>query len=545
MTTPFRPARAHYQKLAGGRLRKQVTDPLTGRRVSIAADSPLELAARVGRIAQIRRDLRSGVRTPADVRRASASAIYGELTVLDVWRDWIEPKEQTGPTWVGAMHSLWNNRFAELGPLRHFELTEGRMVKWWAAQLAHGIAETTAKNAFDALCAAFRLAVRSSKLDALPWGPWRPRAPRRREREACRSFAELRALLQACTRRDEVLWTSGRFADLTYRVGAIFYLGLRQGEAAGLGWDRLQIDEPPLFAVIDWQACADWRRRHPEWLRPMDPPKTRRSRTLDLSSTPSAVEVFRAARGQLQARGWYRPDGPVFPGPHGEWRERPKTIAPDVLRACVRDAGLPNPERWVTHSLRHSFATLELVAHEGDTKSVQQRTGHSSAAMLEHYLHAAGRGLTPSRLPQLEAGDIRGPASVVTLDPVDAAQVEMISQVEGRARLAAMTHRQARRQKALELAQKRAERAAHRPATPFGELARQAVAQGIDRPVELARLCDEAYSRAYQTATRKWPGDTDKARAAGRRARRAKLAAFARCMMLAKAEVKPCDNPTT
>jgi integrase len=542
VTIDFRPKRAHYQKLDGGRLRKQVTDPLTGRRVSISADNPLELAARVGRVAQIRRDLRSGIRTPAEVRRATSSAIYGELTVLDIWRDWIEPKEQTGPTWVGGMQSVWNNRFAELAPLRHFELTEGRMVKWWAAQLAHGIAPITAKNAFDALCAAFRLAVRSGKLDALPWGPWRPRAPRRREREACRSFGELRALLQACTRRDELSWSQGRFADLAYRAAAIFYLGLRQGEAAGLGWDRLQIDEPPLFAVVDWQACRLWRRRHPEWLRPMDPPKSRRTRTLDLSSTMSAVEALRAAREQLRARGWYRPDGPVFPGAHGEWREGAQSIAPAILRACVRDAGLPNPERWVTHSLRHSFATLELVAHEGDTKSVQQRTGHSSAAMLVHYLHAAGRGLTPSRLPALEAGDIRTPAAVVTLDPVDAAQVAMISDVESAARAAAIVHRHARQSKAAELARRRAEKAARRPATPFGELARQAVAAGIDRPVELARLCDEAYSRAYQAAARKFPGDPDKARAAGRRARRAKLAAWARCLTIAKTEVKPCDT---
>jgi hypothetical protein len=70
-------------------------------------------------------------------------------------------------------------------------------------------------------------------------------------------------------------------------------------------------------------------------------------------------------------------------------------IDPRLLRRLVAAAGLPDPERWVTHSLRHSFVTLELSAvlrTTGDVKGVQERARHRSRDSLDVYVHRVQRG---------------------------------------------------------------------------------------------------------------------------------------------------------
>jgi hypothetical protein len=135
------------------------------------------------------------------------------------------------------------------------------------------------------------------------------------------------------------------------------------------------------------------------------------------------VFALRAWREMSQGLGWYRPEGPVWPSEVGDsaghWRKGGVVLPPRIVRRLVVSAGLPNPERWVTHSTRHSTVTLEAVAGGSDLRSVAGRVG-MTIDMLETYLHQAGRGLASSRLPSLTGAQptpTAGPSTVVVLAP--------------------------------------------------------------------------------------------------------------------------------
>jgi integrase len=536
--------RAFYQTTAAGKLRKQVTDPLTGRRVSITADNEIDLAHRTHKLSELRRDLRSGIRTHDEVRAASSTTIWGVPTVEAIWQDWIRPKYAEKRSWTPKVECAYRRMIeAPLGRLKWFELTESKMIAWWAHLLSEAMSPQTIGWAYDLLASSMNLSVRSGKIPNLPWGHWRPKRQKASSREACRSILEFDKIAQAAARHDEKKWSRGQFSDLCYRVTVMFYAGMRNGEGAGLGWDSVQIDcDRGKVLVIHWTAGGSWRVRHPEWARPMDPTKTRQIRTLGLDGCATIAEALGKARDQLRARGWYRPDGPVFPGPRGAWRAGPSTIDPSLLRSLVIEAGLPNPEKWVTHSLRHSFATIQLVEHSGDIRTVMALTGHATTTQLEGYLHQIGRGLPASRIPELPAGSMPSARAVVSsgvIDPIDAAGLAGLAEVQKKSEAAAQSFKAHRRARAEKKNRERSERFAGRPLVNLTDLARRTVAEDVEPP-EVTHAFDQAYSRAYQKKLRAL-GAADEAarelaRLAGKRARRAKQGAYARVLNIVKKE---------
>jgi integrase len=252
----------------------------------------------------------------------------------------------------------------------------------------------------------------------LPWRIkggkyWKPRrAPDPlREPPACGTVAEAELLIHAALEEDRARRSGAhgvayarRLCDLGPRCTIALFLGLRNGELAGLGWDDLVLDGDRPQARICHQAIDQWRKHHPTWKRPLTPPKGKRERRLLLH--PTAVVAFVHQRELLEERRWYRADGPVFPGHEGNafagtWRNNANGIRPDHMKRLAKTAGLPFPEEWVTHSLRHSLATVESTSG-ADLRSIQKRTGHGSLRVLEGYIHArTGRALAPSAIPQL------------------------------------------------------------------------------------------------------------------------------------------------
>jgi hypothetical protein len=77
-----------------------------------------------------------------------------------------------------------------------------------------------------------------------------------------------------------------------------------------------------------------------------------------------------------------------------------RVLIPEKMKQFAREAGFPRPELWTVHSLRHSFASLE-VKSSGDLKRTQERTGHASVRQLEGYLHATGGFLGDTAIPEL------------------------------------------------------------------------------------------------------------------------------------------------
>jgi len=391
-------------------IRSQPRDPVTGQRRSIYAESEVELGARLHRLGEIRRDVRYGL-DPNEASRAMRPALGTVLTVSEVWQRYSSSKKpraqrKANKTWRCYIEPYLGGRRAwELSPdvMAHWVLDLGRT----RGRTGHGLAPATVWLCYDYLQAAYNRLV-PRELPGLPWGSWRPELPRGDDarvsrREYATSLEELRALVLAARGRDQRRWDGGKFSDLTSRVVVLLLTGLRQAELCGLAWDMVDVDGPPYLLHVWAQAPRGWRQDWPGYDRPPQIPKGRRRRRQVMH--PDVIAALRAQREQLQARGWHHAEGPVFPGRAGQWRTNGEALKPELVRELAREAGLPNPHLWTTHSTRHTFATLEVAASLGDFKATQERTGHSSIAQLQTYYHAAtGRGMPSSQIPEIGAG---------------------------------------------------------------------------------------------------------------------------------------------
>jgi len=408
------------------RIRSQPRDPVTGERRSFYASSEAERDARLLRLDEVRRDFRYGM-DPAEAARAARPALGRVLTVDEAYQRYAAAKK---PRAAQKALVTWESYIAPyLAGRRVWELSPDVMARWvldlgkTRGRSGHGLAPATIWLCYDTLAATCnRLVPRD--LAGLPWGRWRPDLPKGEDaqvsrREYATTIEQLCALVLAARERDLAAWTRGHFADLTARVVVLLLTGLRQAEGAGLAWDNVTIDAPVPILYVWSQAPQGWRASYPGHDRPPAIPKGRKRRKQ--AAHPNVVSALLAQREQLQARGWYRPDGPVFPGRDGAWRCSGKTIKPATMRELATAAGLPNPHLWVTHSTRHTFATLEILTSLGDFRATQARTGHASIEQLETYYHAAtGRGMPHSQIPelsrQLTEPAINSPGREVTID---------------------------------------------------------------------------------------------------------------------------------
>lgn len=388
------------------RYRSRPTNPATGHRISLEASTLKELRERVNRVREVRDELKWGGITRKQAAERLRPAITGsDMTVDAIWRRYL-PTVPEGSRRIVEGH--WKNRLQSLGPLAIDELTREVMTNWERKLQERGYASTTIHGAYDHLASAVRLAVDGGVIDGIPWGDvprsqggtgYRPAAPKSKERGCAGTVDQVMSLVMVAREADVRAATRCRYSGLAARVLFMILTGLRQAEACAVAWSSVEIDRAPYLLRVDRQAKAQWHKRKGATDAPNQPTKTRVSRTQVLHE--NVVLALRAHRAELQRRGWYRLDGPIFPGDAGEWRTSGKLIKPERVRELVALAGIGAAEKWVTHSFRHSFSTLEVVASGGDLRATQARTGHASLKQLEGYLHAAGGHLGRSALPVL------------------------------------------------------------------------------------------------------------------------------------------------
>ena len=385
---------------AGGSWLLRVPHPLrAGGRIRLCGVTRHEVEGRAARLAAVGVDLRLGVLAPAQawaaVERLTGRA--ATVTVLALWAPYVQSLR---PSWARKARGVWKQRLCEFGPLSPWELTAARLTGWQACEVAAGCSAKTVTNAFACLRAAFRRDPAFAGA-GLPWGLWQPGRVPAAEREACRDVSEVLRLIEAAAQIDRAhALAIGEVRDLPARVAVLALCGLRQGEAAALGWDAVELDAAAPFIRIFRATVAGW-----SGVRPDDLPKGRRGRVQLLH--PDAVIALRAQAAALARLGWLRVDGPVFPAAGGGWRPSACVVRSDLFRRVVALAGLPNVPAWCTHSLRHTFASLEAAAAfaaGGDLAGAMARTGHARAATLTGYLHASGRGLAPSGIGRLSGG---------------------------------------------------------------------------------------------------------------------------------------------
>jgi integrase len=151
-----------------------------------------------------------------------------------------------------------------------------------------------------------------------------------------------------------------------YRLALVqVVMGMRIGEVAALGWDRVDFEA----GTIKVDRTMDWQAREPA-----DAPKTESSRRV-LPMPPIVAETLKSARRSAPMSTM------VFRNRAGA------LVAYEAIRVAYNrafeDAGL----KWTaTHVLRHTHGTLGL--REGRAEAVQANLGHSSRDQTETYAKA-------------------------------------------------------------------------------------------------------------------------------------------------------------
>ena len=507
------------------KLRAQPRNPVRPETRLSVTGRPAEVAAKLGAIAEVREALKMGTIGQREASLRLSRAFRGPATWAEACSAYLATCR---PAWARKAASIWENRLAlAFAKLRIWEADDQALRAWERAELGRGMSPKTQKCSWELLKTIGRRAVAAGMCEAVPWIEYRPApVPRGLRREACTSLAELQALVLAARARDVRARAGGAAGDLALRILIVALCGLRQGEAAGLAWDAVELDTEPPIMRIDFAARDQWASHAPTATRPPDPPKDGR-RVLALH--PSAARALRAHREDMQRRGSWRPAGPVFPrSAGGGWRSHAEVIDPSTFRAVVAAAGLPRVEKWAPHSLRHTFATLEL-ASGGDQRSTMDRTGHSSVAMLQHYLHAAGRGLPASAIPLLGPSTLDAVGAGETRPPPPGADIlaELVDGAAEAARARDDDRAEGRRVRALARRRRHGGRGRLPVVLELAELAREWVTAGggARRPVAITAHAERHYRRAYLEAQRAG-GSVDDARAAGGGARRAFLASW-------------------
>lgn len=396
-----------YQRTSTGMLRSQPRHPVTGKRVTITAETQAEMEQKLTRFRVTRSDMTMGL-TQNEAEARLAPALGVRMTVDEAW----EKYERGLSRSIEKGRWAWRKRLAPWFSGKNIiQLTGDLLRAWEADHIRAGFAMATIGLAYDMLAAAINLQV-PAVVPCLPWGKWRPARESKDElytpkRPALWDMASFEALAAAAARDDEEAWRKGRYSVYCLTTMLLVLTGLRQGEAAGLGWDHVSIDDPSNDVLfVEFQAGPNWFKRWGD--RPLDPPKdgARRQRL-----HPVVKKLLLNQRAQLQVRGWYRADGPVLPAPGGKWLRGGEVVKPSRVKRWAAAAGLRDPEKWCAHSMRHSFVMLELEANQGDLISVMERSGHSDLRIIRGYMHAKGLGMAAAKVDlQLARGEAMMPA---------------------------------------------------------------------------------------------------------------------------------------
>ena len=177
-----------------------------------------------------------------------------------------------------------------------------------------------------------------------------------------------------------MVWTpehTGAFLDTAAgdRLYALYHLiahrGLRRGEACGLHWTDLDLDNAAL--TVTWQIVQHG------WATELKAPKTEGSERLIAldAGTVTALRAHRHRQKQerLAAGSMWSDTGLVFTRTDGT-ALHPASVT-DLFHTLTATAELP-PVRL--HDLRHGAATLALAAGT-DLKIVQEMLGHSTITL--------------------------------------------------------------------------------------------------------------------------------------------------------------------
>ncbi|MEM9291006.1 MAG: tyrosine recombinase XerC [Acidobacteriota bacterium] len=219
------------------------------------------------------------------------------------------------------------------------------------------LAATSQGRALSAVRSLFRWACREGHLEVDPSAGVRgPKLPSKLPREL--RPAEIEALLMPPAEPTDLDLRDQALLELLYATG------LRVGEAHGLDWPDLQLEDRVLRVI---------GKGRKERMVPYGKPAQR------------ALEQWRDAWGKIRQRhksAAADQRSPVFLNARGG-RLTARSIR-RVLDKRVESAALTTGAH--PHMLRHSFAT-HLLASGADLRTIQELLGHSSLSTTQRYTH--------------------------------------------------------------------------------------------------------------------------------------------------------------
>jgi len=317
-------------------------------------------------------------------RDAGRAAEAGRSPTLEEWlRHWLDniaARRVRASTLEGYRSKIEHRIIPGLGQHRlvRLERQPEHIEAFYVALERDGLSSATVLQVHRILSRALKVAAQRGKIGRNPCEL--VDAPSL-QREEVRPLTEddARAILNAAkTERNAARWS------------VALALGTRQGEALGLSWQCVNLDDGTLR--ITWAL-----QRHRGRGLVLVPPKSRAGRRT-MALPPQLVEALRAHRtAQLEERmragSEWRGSGLVFPDtgepvelvfaqpngrpidPHRDWTEWKALLR----RASVRDARL--------HDARHTAATL-LLTQGVDVRVAMAILGHSSSQLTrDTYQH--------------------------------------------------------------------------------------------------------------------------------------------------------------
>jgi integrase len=299
------------------------------------------------------------------------------MTVAKWWARW-EP----GRPWAAssrATHRIhWRKYIAPVFGRLPLERVKTADVERWHRKLeARGLAPRTVAAIHRTLSMSLQGAVKDGFIPRNPAADARLPQPAKTPPVAL-DTTTVAALCDAITETTPELDAFARVIAAT---------GLRRAEAAGLTWDRVDLEHEVL--TVDRQL--DYSARLPAWCSP----KTRRARRVLL--TPATAALLRAHRAAQpvvaikDALVFTRTDGKPWPS---TTLERAWHRAADLLD----EHGTPLPagaRGW--HTLRHTVASRLLEAGVPVAEAAEL-LGHSPEMLLATYAHVTDRSAADARL---------------------------------------------------------------------------------------------------------------------------------------------------
>jgi len=312
----------------------------------------------------------------------------GVYTVVEWLEAWVETRarlrDSTRRMYQGHIR-LYFRRLLDGVLLR--ELHIGHVQDAFQRLFDEGMTAATARRLFSTLRSALNAAVRERLIRDNP-ARYLKLPKGRRPCAVVWTKRRVKEWQRTGERPVVAVWTPAQLGEFLAAIAghplfAAYHLiamrGLRRGEACGLTWDDLDLDEGIAYISRQLQQGADGQLK----ACPLKTESSRRAIALD----PETVLVLRAQRSRQDrhfSQAGITSEGWVFAHEDGE------PLSPSYLthqfNDLVEEAGLP-PVRL--HDLRHGAATLMLLAGE-ELKTIADQLGHSSVVLTaDTYLSVA------------------------------------------------------------------------------------------------------------------------------------------------------------